>query len=99
MDLITIAFFFYIIDIKRKDNIFFRMLTFYGKASLTLFLIEYWFLPLYVGQLNIIPFLFVVFPMIGFLGILTYLWSKYANFVGTPEWLVGYVLGSSKKKK
>ena len=74
LDLITIAVIFYIIDIKKKDNDFFKMLKFYGKASLTLFLIEYFFIPLYVSNLSILDFLTLVFPFIGFLGILTFIY-------------------------
>ena len=100
LDLITIAVIFYIIDIKKKDNDFFKMLKFYGKASLTLFLIEYFFIPLYVSNLSILDFLTLVFPFIGFLGILTFIWYKYGKGgIGSPEWLAGQALGKSKKSK
>jgi len=100
LDLITIAVIFYIIDIKKKDNDFFKMLKFYGKASLTLFLIEYIFIPLYISNLSILDFLTLVFPFIGFLGILTFIWYKYGKGgIGSPEWLAGQALGKSKKSK
>ena len=76
------------------------MLKFYGKASLTLFLIEYFFIPLYVSNLSILDFLTLVFPFIGFLGILTFIWYKYGKGgIGSPEWLAGQALGKSKKSK
>ena len=98
LDLITIAIIFHVIDIMKKNNIFIRMLKFYGKVSLTLFLIEYIFIPLFVGRFNVIDFLTLVFPFIGFLGILMFLWNKYGKGgVGSLEWLAGYLLGSKKK--
>ncbi|MFX1383075.1 MAG: heparan-alpha-glucosaminide N-acetyltransferase domain-containing protein [Promethearchaeota archaeon] len=98
LDLITIAIIFYIIDIMQKDNIFVRMLKFYGKASLTLFLIEYIFIPLFLWRFSVLDFLTTVFPFIGFLGILTFIWYRYGKGgIGSLEWLVGYVLGSKKK--
>ncbi|MFX1299148.1 MAG: heparan-alpha-glucosaminide N-acetyltransferase domain-containing protein [Promethearchaeota archaeon] len=99
LDLITIAIIFHVIDIMKKDNIFIRMLKFYGKVSLTLFLIEYIFIPLFVGRFSVIDFLILVFPFIGFLGILMFLWNKYGKGgVGSLEWLAGYLLGSKKSQ-
>ena len=100
LDLITIAIIFYLIDIKKNDNIFIRMLKFYGKASLTLFLIEYLFFPLFIRRFSVIEFLTLVFPFIGFLGILTFLWYKYGKGgIGSPEWLAGQALGKKKNPK
>ena len=100
LDLITIAIIFYLIDIKKHDNIFIRMLKFYGMASLTLFLIEYMFFPLFISSFSVIDFLTLVFPFIGFLGILTFIWYKYGKGgIGSPEWLAGQALGKNKKQK
>ena len=100
LDLITIAIIFYLIDIKRKDNIFFRMLKFYGKASLTLFLIEYLFFPLFIRNFSILDFLTTVFPFMEFLGILTFVWYRYGKGgIGSLEWLVGRALVPRKKAK
>jgi len=100
LDLITIGIIFYVIDIKKNDNVFIRMLIFYGKASLTLFLIEYLFFPLFIRKFSLIEFLITVFPFIGFLGILTFLWYRHGKGgVGSPEWLAGQALGKKKKSK
>ena len=99
LDLITIAILFYLIDIKRKDNIFFSMLKFYGACSLTLFIIEYAFIPLFIRQSAAIYFLIYIWPFIGFLGILMFIWNNYWGGVGTLEWLMGMGMGAGKKKE
>lgn len=97
MDLLTIALFFKIVDINKKKNLFLDMLKFYGSVSLTLFLIEYLFIPLYIRMLAVFPFFLLVFQFIGFLGILMFIWSRYYDQVGTPEWLVRIILKGKKK--
>ena len=99
LDLITIGILFYLIDIKRKDNIFFSMLKFYGACSLTLFIIEYAFIPLFIRQSAAIYFLIYIWPFIGFLGILMFIWNKYWGGIGTLEWLMGMGMGAGKKKE
>ncbi len=86
--LLILAACFYFIDIKQKSNDFIRMIIFYGKVSMSLFIIHHIFLPLYLGQFSIIfvPFLWVAYC--GFLGLLMYIWHKYFNGVGSPEWLM-----------
>jgi len=96
--LIIIAISFYYIDIKNKQNVFIKMLIFFGNVSLSLFLLQYMFLPLYLGQFPIIfaPFVFAAYS--GFLGLLMYIWRKFYNGVGSPEWLMSN-LGSKGKKR
>jgi len=86
--LLIIAVSFYFIDIKRKDHDIIKMVNFYGKTSLSLFLIQYMFLPLYIGQFSIIFYPIVFAGYVGFLGLLMYLWYKYFNGVGSPEWIM-----------
>jgi uncharacterized membrane protein len=95
--LLIIAISFYYIDIVNKQNIFIKMLIFFGKVSLSLFLIQYMFLPLYLGQfpITIAPFVFAAYS--GFLGLLMYIWLKFFNGVGSPEWIMSK-LGSKGKK-
>ncbi len=103
--LLIIAVWFYIIDIKKKDNDFTHMLEYYGKISLSLFLVQYIFIPLYVGQFNIIFFVFVCLAYIGFMGFLMYIWNEYGNGVGSPEWVmiqisrIGQKTGQTVKKE
>lgn len=83
-----IAVCFYIIDIKKKKNDVIKLVLFYGKTSLSLFLIQYLFLPLYTGQFSIIFILFAWGCYCGFLGLLMYVWLKFFGGVGTPEWIM-----------
>ncbi len=88
---------FYLTDIKRKDNIFIRMVKFYGKVSLNIFLMHYVWHPLFMVMFPIWYFPFTCLAYGAFLGFLFYFWMKYANYIGTPEWLMGQVLSMGKK--
>ncbi|MFO7796912.1 MAG: hypothetical protein ACQERB_10210 [Promethearchaeati archaeon] len=78
----------YYIDIKKKDNLFIKMVIFYGKISLSLFLILFVFLGLFYRAFEIWFFAFTYIAFTGFLGFLMYVWIKYFNGVGSPEWLM-----------
>ena len=103
--LLIIALWFYIIDIKKKDNDFTKLLIYYGKVSLSLFLVHYIFLPLYVGQFSIIFFPFICLAYIGFMGFFMYIWNEYGNGIGSPEWImvqisrIGQKTGETVKKE
>lgn len=86
--LFIISIFFYFIDIKKKSNNITNMLIYYGKVSLSLFLLHFLFIPLFVGLLPIPLFLVVGLSYVGFMGIFMYTWMEYANGVGSPEWLM-----------
>jgi len=86
--LFIIAIFFYYIDIKEKDNSFIRMLVYYGKVSLSLFLVHWAFISLFVAYLNIVFFVFVWLGFTGLMGFLMYMWIEFANGVGSPEWIM-----------
>ena len=79
---------FYLIDIKGKRNMFISMTSYYGKTSLSLFLIHFVFLTLYIGTFNIIFFPFIALSYMGFLGFLMYMWMEYGNGTGSPEWIM-----------
>ncbi|MGQ4875888.1 MAG: heparan-alpha-glucosaminide N-acetyltransferase domain-containing protein [Promethearchaeia archaeon] len=86
--LIIIAIFFHILDIKKKWNNFYSMLVYYGKVSLSLFLIHYIFLTLYVNQYNIVFFPFVEFAFLAFMGFFIYIWFEYFEGKGSPEYIM-----------
>ncbi|UCD02366.1 MAG: DUF1624 domain-containing protein [Promethearchaeota archaeon] len=102
--LLIIAIFFYFIDIQNKSNDFTNVLTYFGKTSLSLFLIHFLFIPLFFNQFTVSLFLIIVFSYIGFLGIFMYVWMEYAKGVGSPEWLmvqlgrIGQKSGEAVKK-
>jgi peptidoglycan/LPS O-acetylase OafA/YrhL len=102
LTIIAVAFFF--IDLKGKSNNIVRMFNYYGKISLSLFMVHFVFMPLYAGQFNI--FLFPVFYIanVGLLGFLMYIWIEYGKGIGSPEWLmvqigrIGQKTGENIKK-
>ncbi len=102
--LLVISIFFYYIDIKKKSNNFTNMVIYYGKVSLSLFLIHFLFLPLFFKIFGIVYFLIISFLYIGFLGISMYIWMEYAKGLGSPEWLmvqlgrIGQKSGEAVKK-
>ncbi|MFX0132992.1 MAG: heparan-alpha-glucosaminide N-acetyltransferase domain-containing protein [Candidatus Hodarchaeota archaeon] len=102
--LLIIAIFFYFIDIKNKSNSLTNILIYFGKTSLSLFLIHFIFIPLFFNQFNVPFFLLISLSYIGFLGILMYVWMEYAKGVGSPEWLmvqlgrIGQKSGEAVKK-
>ena len=97
--LLIIAICFNHIDIKQKNNDVIKMVNFYGKTSLSLFLIQYLFLPLYIGQFSIVFYPFIFAGYCGFLGLMMYIWLKYFNGVGSPEWLMAQIGKTGQKKK
>lgn len=78
----------YYIDIKKKDNLFIKMLIFYGKISLSLFLILFAFVPLFYRAFEIWYFIFAFLGFTAFLGFLMYIWIKFFKGVGSPEWVM-----------
>ncbi|MHA2086930.1 MAG: hypothetical protein ACW972_01550, partial [Promethearchaeota archaeon] len=102
--LLIIAVFFYFIDIKNKYNNYTNVLIYFGKTSLSLFLIHFLFIPLFFNQFTILIFLIVSLSYIGFLGVFMYIWMEYAKGVGSPEWMmiqigrIGQKSGEAVKK-
>ncbi|MFX0146338.1 MAG: heparan-alpha-glucosaminide N-acetyltransferase domain-containing protein [Candidatus Hodarchaeota archaeon] len=86
--LLIIAICFYFIDIKEKSNSFTGMLIYYGKVSLSLFLVHYSFISLFVRYFNILFFVFIWLGFTGLMGFLMYIWIEYGKGVGSPEWLM-----------
>ena len=102
--LLIIAIFFYLIDIKNIHNNITNMLIYFGKTSLSLFLIHFLFIPLFFNQFSTLFFLIISFSYIGFLGVFMYIWLEYGRGVGSPEWMmvqigrVGQKSGEAVKK-
>jgi len=88
MALLILAIFFYLVDIKRSSNNFFIMLIYYGKTSLSLFLIHYLCFFLFPASLNIIWGVFLILGYVALLGFTMYLWIEFGNGVGSPEWII-----------
>ena len=86
--LLIIAVCFYLIDIKKIDNSFTSMLIYYGKVSLSLFLVHYIFIPLFPFRFNIVIIVFIILGYLGFMGFFMYIWNEYGGGVGSPEWFM-----------
>ncbi|MFW9771010.1 MAG: heparan-alpha-glucosaminide N-acetyltransferase domain-containing protein [Candidatus Heimdallarchaeota archaeon] len=86
--LFLIAICFYLIDIKGKSNSFTGMLIYYGKVSLSLFLVHYTFISLFYRSLNLLLFIFIWLAFTGLMGFLMYMWIEFAKGVGSPEYLI-----------
>ncbi|NVM17359.1 MAG: DUF1624 domain-containing protein [Candidatus Lokiarchaeota archaeon] len=103
--LILIAVCFYIVDIKRKMNNFISMMNYYGKVSLSLFLLHFVFITIFLDALDLFRFIVVIFGYLGFWGLTMYLWNEFYNGVGSPEWLmvqvgrIGQKTGKTVKKE
>ena len=102
--LTIIAVAFYFIDLKGKSNNIVRMFNYYGKISLSLFMVHFIFMPLYFKQLNIFLFTVIYIANVGLLGFLMYIWIEYGKGIGSPEWLmvqigrIGQKTGENIKK-
>lgn len=102
--LLIISIFFYFIDLKKKSSSFINMLIYFGKTSLSLFLVHFIFIPLFFNQFGIALFLIIGISYIGFMGLFLYIWMEYFNGVGSPEWLmiqmgrIGQKSGEAVKK-
>ena len=103
--LILIAVCFYIIDIKRKMNNFISMINYYGKVSLSLFLLHFVFITLFLNSLDIIAYWILLFGYVGFWGFIMYIWNEFYDGKGSPEWLmvqvgrIGQKTGKTVKKE
>ena len=103
--LILIAVCFYFIDIKKKMNNFITMINYFGKVSLSLFLLHFVFITLFLNTLDFVAYAFVYFGYLGFWGFIMYIWNEFYDGVGSPEWLmvqvgrIGQKTGKTVKKE
>jgi len=103
--LILIAICFYFIDIKRKMNSFVTMINYFGKVSLSLFLLHFVFITLFLNTLDFVAYAFAYFGYLGFWGFIMYIWNEFYDGVGSPEWLmvqvgrIGQKTGKTVKKE
>ena len=81
------------------------MMNYYGKVSLSLFLLHFVFITLFLNSLDFITYVFVVFGYLGFWGFVMYIWNEFYNGVGSPEWIIvqvgriGQKTGKTVKKE
>ncbi len=97
--LLIISISIYYIDIKGKRNNIHKMFFFYGKVSLSLFLLMFPSIYLFHRSLTVYTFFPPFFGLVGLLGFLLYIWLGYFKGIGTPEWILAKVSGLSQKKE
>jgi uncharacterized membrane protein len=103
--LLLIGICFYIIDIKEKRNYFISMLKYYGRVSLSLFLVHYIYVTLFFRSLDFVLYVVIVICYAGLMGFFMFLWNEFYNGVGSPEWImiqigrIGQKTGHNVKKE
>ena len=94
--ILILGIMFYFLDIRHIQNSLIKVFELYGRASLSLVFIHCLGLFFFIQQLNVIVFFIAYFIYISLLGILMYLWYKYAKDIGTLKWLISKI-GSRHK--
>jgi uncharacterized membrane protein len=87
--LIFIGLGLYLLDLKRKTNSFINMGIFYGRISLSLYLLVEFFAFMFSGVYPLWFFIIFYISTTAFVGFLLYLWRKYFENIGSFEWIVG----------
>ncbi|MFX1459866.1 MAG: hypothetical protein ACFFBT_10400 [Promethearchaeota archaeon] len=79
---------YYSIDIRQKNNRFFKILITFGKASLTLLFLQWVFIPLFNQSLIYYVFLVVSLVYLILIGGIICSWDKYGSLKYSLEWLI-----------
>ena len=96
VSLILLGIAFYLLDTKHTQNFIVKIFNVYGRGSLSLVFIHCIGLIIFYHQLNIIVFLIMYSCYICLLGLLMFLWYKYAKGIGTVKWFISKI-GSRHK--
>ena len=78
-------------DILQKINLKLNILSLFGKNSITLFFLQFIFLPLFYQKLPLLIFVPFLIAYIVLLGFLLYLWQKYGNSIPTFDWMLNKI--------
>jgi len=84
-------------DILQKNKIKIKILPLFGKNSITLFFLQFIFLPLFYQILPLLIFIPFLMAYIVLLGFLLYLWQKYVNSVPSFDWVLNKIDERLKK--
>jgi len=88
MALLILSIFFYLVDLKNWTNKLTDVVMYYGKVSLSLFLIHYMLYFFFPNSLDLPFFIFAIFGYWSFLGFLMYIWIEFGDGKGSPEWII-----------
>ena len=79
---------YYSIDIRYKNNRFFKIIVTFGKTSITLLFLQWIFMPLFNQSLIYYAFLVISPIYIILFGTIIYSWEKYGSLKFSLEWLI-----------
>jgi len=96
LSLFIIGVTYYLFDVLHINNKIAKILSIYGKYSLTLLLIQFLFLPIFYQKLTILLFFQFSISYIILLGFLIYFWEKFGKSILSLDWMFKKVGGNIK---
>jgi len=94
--LLIIAIFYYYSDVLHKNGKIFHVLHLYGRHSITIFFLQFFFL--FILYQNVIFFLFIPYLILylAILGVLFFLWQKNGKSIFSLDWIMDKLGGKTK---
>ncbi len=96
LSLLIIGVTYYLFDVLHINNKIAKILSIYGKYSLTLLLIQFLFLPIFYQKLTFLLFFQFSIGYIILLGLLIYFWEKFGKSILSLDWMFKKVGGKIK---
>ena len=84
-------------DVLQKKKLKLNILSLFGKNSITLFFLQFIFLPLFYQKLPLLMFVPFLIAYIVLLGFLLHLWQKYGNSIPSFDWMLNRIDERLKK--
>ena len=84
-------------DILGKKKLKLNIISLFGNNSITLFFLQFIFLPLFYQKLPLLMFVPFLIAYIVLLGFLLHLWQKYGNSILAFDWMLNKIDGRLKK--
>ncbi|MBY8979101.1 MAG: hypothetical protein KGD72_01815 [Candidatus Lokiarchaeota archaeon] len=84
-------------DVLQKNKLKLNVISLFGKSSITLFFLQFIFLPLFYQKLLLLIFIPLLIAYIILLGIFLHLWQKYGNSIPSFDWMLNKIDESLKK--
>jgi len=89
--LLLIGRIYYRKDIIHKNRLKLSILSLFGKNSITLFFLQFIFLPLFYQKLPMLMFVPFLIVYVVFLGFLLYLWQEHGNSIPSFDWMLNKI--------
>jgi len=78
-------------DILHKKKLKLNILSLFGKNSITLFFLQFIFLPIFYQKLPLLMFVTFLITYIVLLGFILYLWQNYGNSIPSFDWMLNKI--------